>query len=243
MKSIFLCLLILISQALLAQSKKELIAEVNSMKAQIEELKKPVEVDLGAIDRKASYGLGILVATNIKNQGADSINLDALVAGMKDILLNKTPKMEQQECMMVVQQYMKEVSERKNQRIKTESQVFLETNKTKPGVIVTPSGLQYRIISSGAGKAPGPNDNVTVHYTGKIVDGTVFDSSVERGTPATFVVNAVIPGWTEALQLMHEGDKWELFIPNALGYGERGAGAKIPPFSTLIFEVELIKVN
>jgi FKBP-type peptidyl-prolyl cis-trans isomerase FklB len=103
--------------------------------------------------------------------------------------------------------------------------------------------LQYQVITSGSGKTPTAADNVTVHYTGKLVDGTLFDSSVERNEPATFGCGQVIPGWTEALQLMHEGDKWMLFIPSELGYGERGAGGQIPPYSVLVFEVELIKVN
>src|SRR5690606_17937012 len=116
--------------------------------------------------------------------------------------------------------------------------------KNKEGVKTTPSGLQYQVVTAGTGKSPGANDNVTVHYTGKLTDGTVFDSSVDRGEPATFGVSQVIPGWTEALQLMKEGDKWTIFIPQNLAYGEQGAGGgQIPPFATLIFEVELIKVN
>ena len=107
----------------------------------------------------------------------------------------------------------------------------------------TATGLQYKVVTQGKGKSPGITDRVTVHYTGKLVDGTIFDSSIQRGQPATFRVNQVIPGWTEALRMMKEGDKWILYIPYALGYGERGSPPQIPPFSTLIFEVELLKVN
>jgi len=127
--------------------------------------------------------------------------------------------------------------------MKEESKVFLNANKTAAGIKVTASGLQYKILATGKGKVPAASAGVTVHYTGKLVDGSVFDSSVERGEPATFTLNQVIPGWTEALQLMHEGDKWMLFIPAELGYGERGSGGQIPPNAALIFEVELIKVN
>ena len=120
---------------------------------------------------------------------------------------------------------------------------FLEANKAKEGVKTTASGQQYKILTQGQGKSPGITDRVTVHYTGKLVDGTVFDSSIQRGQPSTFRVNQVIPGWTEALRLMKEGDKWIVYVPYSLGYGERGYPPQIPPFATLIFEVELLKVN
>jgi FKBP-type peptidyl-prolyl cis-trans isomerase FklB len=119
---------------------------------------------------------------------------------------------------------------------------FLERNKKEAGVSTTPSGLQFKVINSGTGKVPIATDRVTVHYTGKLIDGTIFDSSVQRGQPSTFAVNGVIRGWTEALQLMHEGDKWILYIPQELGYGANGSG-RIPPYAALVFEVELIKVN
>lgn len=132
--------------------------------------------------------------------------------------------------------------EKKALRMKAESIKFLEENKKVEGVQTTKSGLQYKVISSGKGKSPVATDKVTVHYTGKFVDGKVFDSSVGRD-PATFEVGGVIPGWTEALQLMHEGDKWMIYLPYDIAYGERGSGNDIPPYATLIFEVELIKVN
>ena len=151
--------------------------------------------------------------------------------------------MQQQECSNIVQQYMQAVATERSVKMRGEGQRFLDENKTKEGVKVTASGLQYKVITSGKGKMPITSDQVTVHYTGNLLDGTVFDSSVQRGSPAIFGVTQVIAGWIEALQLMHEGDKWILFIPDNLAYGERGKGAQIPPYTTLIFELELIKVN
>ena len=243
MRTLFLGAMMLISVVGMAQSKKELQAEVNALKAQIEELKKPKEIDLNDKHKKASYGLGMLIASNIKTQGADSLDADALTAAFKDVLENKETKLKQEEATLIVQTYMTEVMERKTSKMKEEGQKFLEENKKKTGITVTQSGLQYEVVKAGSGKTPSANDNVTVHYTGKLLDGTVFDSSVERNEPATFGVSDVIPGWTEALQLMKEGDKWIVYLPYDLAYGERGAGQDIPPYSALIFEVELIKVN
>lgn len=226
-----------------AQSKKELAAEVTKLKAEIAELKKPKAANLNDEDKKASYGLGVLIASNLKNQGGDSVDLESLYFGIQDVFKKNKLIIEEQECSMIVQGYMQEAMEKKVTKMKGEGEVFLNANKTKEGVKVTASGLQYQVISSGNGKTPTAADNVTVHYTGKLVDGTIFDSSVERNEPATFGVGQVIAGWTEALQLMREGDKWMLFVPYELGYGERGAGGQIPPYSALIFEVELIKVN
>jgi FKBP-type peptidyl-prolyl cis-trans isomerase len=250
MRFLTVCLAILFSHALFAQSKKELQAkvnslqtEVNSLNNQITELKKPKDLDTTGIHKKASYGLGVLIASNLKSQGGDSLDIDVLAGSMKDAYLNKPLKIQQQEASMVVSQYMQKAMENKFAKVKEQSKAFLEENKKQTGITVTASGLQYKILSSGKGKAPAATDNVTVHYTGKLVDGTEFDSSRSRGEPAKFVVNQVIPGWTEALQLMHEGDKWMLFIPSELAYGEQGAGGQIPPHAALVFEVELIKVN
>jgi FKBP-type peptidyl-prolyl cis-trans isomerase len=232
------------------QSKKDLKdqvsklnAEVAQLKSQIEDLKKPKVILLDNEHKKASYALGNLMATNFKSQGADSLDVESMYEALKDVYQNKTPKMDQAECMTTFQAYMQKSVEAKSAKNREENTRFLEENKKKEGVQTTASGLQYQVMKSGSGKKPGPNDQVTVHYTGKLLDGTVFDSSVERGEPATFGVSQVIRGWTEALQLMKEGDKWTLFIPDDLAYGDRGAGAQIPPFSILVFEVELIKVN
>jgi FKBP-type peptidyl-prolyl cis-trans isomerase FklB len=238
------CLTILLSAAsVFAQSKKDLEAQVKKLQVEIEQLKKPKEVVLNTQNQKAGYAMGVLFANNIKTQGADSLDLDALMAAVKDVFTNKALRIEQQQCMPLVQQYMQQASEKKSTVVKEQGKAFLEANKVKEGVKETASGLQYKVLTSGAGKTPGPSDNVTVHYTGKLIDGTVFDSSVQRGQPANFGVTQVISGWTEALQLMKEGDKWMLYIPYNLGYGERGAGGQIGPYATLIFEVELIKVN
>lgn len=244
MRFFILCCCLFVTAPVLSQSKKELQAQVNSLKAEIQELKKPKIAPLDNVHQQASYGLGTYLASNIIKQGGDSLDLDALTQGIKDVFNDDSLKIDQEESMMIVQEYMQKVMERKTAALQQESQAFLEENKNKEGVKTTPSGLQYQVVTAGTGKSPGANDNVTVHYTGKLTDGTVFDSSVDRGEPATFGVSQVIPGWTEALQLMKEGDKWTIFIPQNLAYGEQGAGGgQIPPFATLIFEVELIKVN
>lgn len=243
MKVLVLCAAVLTATVVQAQSKKELQAEVTKLKAEITELKKPKDVELTDKHKKASYGLGVLMATNVKSQGGDSLDVEAINIAFRDVFQGKTLKIEKQEAMTIVQEYMQAAMERKTLALKAEGQAFHEGNRTKPGVVTTASGLQYKVLTAGKGKAPAASSNVTVHYTGKLLDGTVFDSSVERGEPASFGVSDVIGGWTEALQLMHEGDKWELYIPSDLAYGERGAGGQIPPFATLVFEVELIKVN
>lgn len=241
----YLIILYLTVQAVVstAQSKAELETKIKSLQAELEQLKKPKTTELTDPVKRASYGLGVLVANNIRSQGADSINTDAFTSGLLDVFQNQLLKLDQQQCNAEVQQYMQVMSTKKAERMKSQGVRFLATNKTKPGVISLPSGLQYEVITSGAGKSPVASDRVTVHYTGKLIDGYIFDSSVQRGQPATFALNQVIAGWTEAIQLMKEGDKWLLYIPYELGYGDRGNGPKIPPYAALIFEVELIKVN
>jgi FKBP-type peptidyl-prolyl cis-trans isomerase FklB len=236
-------LVMLTSISSFSQSKKELAAEINTLKAEIAELKKPKVADTSDIHKKASYGLGVVIASNLKMQGGDSLDIETVSLALKDTYLGKPLVMDRDKSAMVVQDYMQKAMEQKARKIEEESKAFLETNKNSEGVQVTASGLQYKVLSSGNGKNPAATDRVTVNYTGKLVDGTVFDTSSSRPEPSTFVVNQVIPGWTEALQLMHEGDKWLLFIPSNLAYGEQGAGGQIPPNATLIFEVELVKVE
>ena len=233
-----------------SQSKKELQAEVNRLQAQIAglnaeitDLKKPVEVNLGDSTEQVSYCFGVVLGQNFKNTGLDSLDMEVFLSAMQDVFAKKPLKVSPKDAEATMHQYMQATMMKRSAIAKEQSQKFLDNNKAKEGVKTTGTGLQYHVVAEGKGKSPTPADRVTVHYTGKLIDGTVFDSSVQRGQPATFRVNQVIPGWTEALQLMQEGDKWVLYIPYSLGYGERGSPPQIPPFSTLIFEVELIKVN
>ena len=198
---------------------------------------------------KESYSLGYQFGQNLKFQGVD-INLDVYTSGIRDALGGKEPKMSQEEIRATISELQKRVTAERQKELKEkgaknleESKKFLAENQKKEGVKILPSGLQYKVLTEGSGKIPKETDNVTVNYKGTLIDGTEFDSSYKRGQPASFQVNGVIKGWTEALQLMKEGAKWQLVIPPGLGYGERGAGSQIPPNSTLIFEVELISVK
>ena len=191
---------------------------------------------------KLSYSIGINVATSIKSEGLDSINSFYISKGFQDVFENKDLAINIEESNKVIGEYFNKKQDVKNQRLAIDSKIFLEQNKQKDGVMTTESGLQYLILSEGKGNNPTLNDNVTVHYHGTLIDGTIFDSSVDRKQPATFPLNGVIPGWQEALQMMSVGSKWKIFIPSELAYGESGAGA-IGPNSTLIFEVELLSIN
>ena len=191
---------------------------------------------------KVSYSIGINVATSIKSEGLDSINSFYISKGFQDVFENKDLAINIEESNKIIGEYFNKKQDAKNQRLAIDSKIFLEQNKQKDGVMTTESGLQYLILSEGRGNNPTLNDNVTVHYHGTLIDGTIFDSSVDRKQPATFPLNGVIPGWQEALQMMSIGSKWKIFIPSELAYGESGAGA-IGPNSTLIFEVELLSIN
>lgn len=190
-----------------------------------------------------SYSLGISVANNLKNSGFESIETDAMASAFNDVFSDKEVRITEDEANLLIQDYFLELSEKKSQEATAEGSSFLIENAKKEGVITTSSGLQYEIITNGTGATPSESDKVTVHYHGTLLDGTVFDSSVDRGQPATFPVNGVIPGWVEALQLMNVGSKYKLYIPSDLAYGERGAGGAIGPNATLIFEVELLSIN
>ncbi len=192
---------------------------------------------------RVSYSLGVTVGANLKMNGVDSLNPDLLAAAIKDIYSSNKPQISQDSAKGVLDNYFMKLKASQDQKNKGASAKFFAENKTKPGVTELPSGLQYQIVKQGIGAKPTANDTVTVHYTGKLLDGTVFDSSVERNEPATFPVSMVIPGWTEALQLMNVGSKWVLYIPSSLGYGEHGAGGVIPPNATLVFEVELLSIS
>ena len=187
---------------------------------------------------KVSYIIGMDIGSNMKRQSID-VDPNIFAKGIKDALSGEKPLLTEQEIQETMIAFQREVMEKQKKR----GEVFLAENKNKEGVKTLPSGLQYKVIKAGTGKIPKLNDTVTTHYRGTLIDGTEFDSSYKRGQPVSFPVSGVIPGWTEALQLMQEGAKWQLFIPSNLAYGERGAGGIIGPNATLIFEIELISIQ
>ncbi len=192
---------------------------------------------------KVSYSFGVLVAQNLKQQGLNSINPTDFAAGVNDFISGAQPKINVNEINTIIQEYLTKQQKEAAGNNLEDGKKFLAENASKEGVVVLESGLQYKVLKEGTGGTPKATDKVTTHYHGTLINGKVFDSSVERGQPATFPVNGVIQGWVEALQLMKEGSKWRLFVPYNLAYGERGAGGDIKPFATLIFDVELIKIN
>jgi FKBP-type peptidyl-prolyl cis-trans isomerase len=207
------------------------------------------KIELKDDKAKESYSVGYQFGQNLKKMEAD-LDAKILSAAIQDALSGKESRLSdeemraavaslQQRTVAAMQASMKEQA----QKNLAEGEKFLAENKTKEGVKTTDSGLQYKVLKEGEGSSPKVGDTVTVHYRGTFVDGTEFDSSYQRGEPATFPLTGVIPGWTEALQLMKKGSKWELYIPADLAYGERGAGNRIPPNSTLIFEVELLSME
>ena len=198
---------------------------------------------------KVSYIIGMEMGKNFKQQSID-IDPDILTRGIKDVFSGGKPLLteeEVQEMMVTFQKEMmakqEELAKKLGEKNKKEGEAFLAENKKKEGVKTLPSGLQYKVVKAGTGKKPKLTDTVTTHYRGTLIDGTEFDSSYRRGQPVSFPVAGVIPGWTEALQLMEEGAKWQLFIPPNLAYGERGGGRDIGPNATLIFEIELISIQ
>ena len=190
-----------------------------------------------------SYSLGVNIGENIKAQ-FPNLDLKNFEVGIEDVLNDKKqPKVEGADAQKIIQAYFTKLQAKANEDKIEAGKKFLEENSKRDEVITLESGLQYEVLKAGEGAKPTPNDQVTTHYHGTLIDGTVFDSSVERGEPATFPVSGVIKGWTEALQLMSVGAKWRLYVPSDLAYGERGAGAQIGPHTTLIFDVELLKIN
>lgn len=198
---------------------------------------------------KLSYALGMSMGHNFKGTGIKTLNSADFAAGVASVYDGVKPEMTFDEAKRIVNEYfakleaeMQEEAAKQGEVNRKNGEAFLTENAKREGIKVTESGLQYEVLESGKGDSPKASDNVEVHYTGKLIDGTVFDSSVERGVPASFGVTQVIPGWVEALQLMHEGDKWRLYIPSDLAYGPNGAGGVIGPNMTLIFDVELLRV-
>ena len=182
------------------------------------------------------------LGANLKNEGISGLDMKSVMEGMEAILNDKTPELSQREATQILNKFFSELEEKQNSDAINKGRAFLTSNGARPGVVSLKSGLQYEVIKEGNGRKPKATDTVRCHYEGTLIDGTVFDSSVRRGEPADFPVNGVIAGWVEALQLMPVVSKWKLFIPYELAYGERGAGRSIPPYSALIFEVELLEI-
>lgn len=198
---------------------------------------------------KISYALGLGIGRQLLQMGANELSIDDFSQAIKDIIGGAELKVNDTEAQQIVQDFFQKQEEKqraaaaeKGKTAKVDGEKYLAENAQKEGVVTLPSGLQYKVLREGNGKKPKATDQVKCHYEGMLVDGTMFDSSVQRGEPATFPLNGVIAGWTEGLQLMQEGAKYRFFIPYQLGYGERGAGSSIPPFATLVFDVELIEV-
>jgi FKBP-type peptidyl-prolyl cis-trans isomerase len=198
---------------------------------------------------KLGYSIGMDIGGNLRKQSIE-VDADSLAKGFKDSYAGGKTLLTEEESKQAIQEFQKKMMAKQAETMKqsadknkAEGEKFLAENGKKEGVKTLPSGLQYKEITAGTGKSPKATDTVTTHYKGTLIDGTEFDSSYKRGEPATFPVSGVIPGWTEALQLMKEGSKWQLFLPSALAYGERGAGRDIGPNATLVFEVELISVK
>lgn len=199
---------------------------------------------------KLSYALGIGIGTQLRGMGATNLNIDDFAQAIKDAIAGKKLEVDNKEAQTLVNNFFAEQQARKEaaaaeagRAAKAVGEDFLAENAKKDNIVVLPSGLQYEVIREGNGKKPSATSKVKCHYEGTLIDGTKFDSSYDRGEPATFGLNQVIAGWTEGLQLMSEGAKYRFFIPYNLGYGERGAGASIPPYAALVFDVELIEVQ
>lgn len=199
---------------------------------------------------KVSYALGLGIGRQLTQMGAEDLNIDDFAQAIKDILAGAEPKVGDAEAQTIVRDFFDKQEQKQRaaaaERFKANKEAgekYLAENAAKEGVVTLPSGLQYKVLTEGNGRKPKATDTVKCHYEGMLIDGTLFDSSIQRGEPAEFPLQGVIAGWTEGLQLMQEGAKYRFFIPFALGYGERGAGQSIPPYSALVFDVELIEVK
>lgn len=191
---------------------------------------------------KISYALGLSIGNNFQNSGINNLQVEDFVKGLKDVLGDAEPEISYDEAKQVINDYFMNLQKERLELNKKAGEEFLNINKGKAGVVTLPSGLQYQVLKQGEGAKPAASDKVKCHYHGTLINGTVFDSSVQRGEPAVFGVSQVIPGWVEALQLMPVGSKWRLFIPSDLAYGEHGAGDAIEPNSALVFDVELLDI-
>ncbi|MFD0795914.1 FKBP-type peptidyl-prolyl cis-trans isomerase [Maribacter chungangensis] len=249
-KSILVIAALFIAANSFAQKKKDLIAEIEDLKAKatemqarLNEIAKSKELNLQDSLQRFSYAFGTSIGSNLKTVGFDSLSYNAFAAALEDAIKGRE-KMTMQDAQMLIkttiQAKQAEIAEAQSK----EGELFLADNGKRPEVVTTESGLQYEILQQGDGPLPTTSDKVKVHYTGTLIDGSVFDSSIERGEPTTFGVSQVISGWTEALLLMPVGSKWKVFIPQDLAYGPRGAGGgEIPPYAALIFEMELLGIE
>ena len=191
---------------------------------------------------KLSYALGLSMGLNFLGSGIKSLNVEDFAKGVEAVYKQEKPEISFDEAKKIINEFFSNLQDEIAETNKQAGKEFLAENAKRSGVVVLPSGLQYEVLAEGKGRKPKVTDKVQCHYHGTLIDGQVFDSSIQRGTPAVFGVNQVIPGWVEALQLMPEGSRWKLYIPSDLAYGEQGAGGSIPANATLIFEVELIKI-
>jgi FKBP-type peptidyl-prolyl cis-trans isomerase FklB len=191
---------------------------------------------------KVSYALGLSLGNNLLGSGVNALNYAELALGIQDVMEQNKPKMSYEEAQSVINEFFQTIQAKVGGEALSEGKTFLEENSKRSGIVTLESGLQYEILSEGSGATPQASDTVKVHYHGTLISGKVFDSSVNRGEPATFGVTQVISGWVEALQLMPVGSKWKLYIPSELAYGAQGAGQAIAPHSALIFEVELLDI-
>lgn len=189
-----------------------------------------------------SYALGLSISSNLIQSGVKTIEPGNFMLALEDIFTGQEPKLTPDEANKILQDFMEKQQSGQGKENLEQGLQFLAENREKKGIVETASGLQYQVLVEGDGEKPSPADEVKCHYHGTLIDGTVFDSSVQRGEPATFPVNGVIPGWVEALQMMSIGSKWRLFVPSDLAYGDRGAGGAIGPHATLIFDVELLEI-
>lgn len=190
-----------------------------------------------------SYALGLVIGHNLKGSGISAIDAQEFAEAVKAVLENAQTRIDSRKAQQIVNERLTAMQEEAGRAARETGEAFLADNAKKEGVVTTESGLQYMVLTEGSGKHPVATDRVKCHYEGRLIDGTVFDSSYRRGEPATFPLNGVIAGWTEGLQLMGEGAKFRFFIPYNLAYGARGAGESIPPYAALVFDVELIEVQ
>ncbi|MCD8285444.1 MAG: FKBP-type peptidyl-prolyl cis-trans isomerase [Prevotellaceae bacterium] len=191
---------------------------------------------------KISYALGLGIGQQLRSMNIEGFSIEDFTASVSDVMNGRQTQMGAREAQQMLNDYFSKKERENAKDAIAQGAAFLQENKKRGGVVTTKSGLQYEVLAEGTGRSPRATDKVRCHYEGRLIDGTVFDSSYKRGEPADFGLNQVITGWTEGVQLMKEGAKYRFFIPYLLGYGERGAGSQIPPYSTLVFDVELIKV-